>query len=112
MGETLRMLIADRETLIARKIAEFLTGNGINCEVVTTGKQLKEMLGHWTPDFILVDLLLPDCGAMELLSLVKDHPILSKSGVKVLVTSAHNNASNVKKVFVAGAADYIIKPFR
>ena len=112
MAEALKLLIADRETLVARRISEFLTENGIECQIVNSGKQVKTILGSWVPDFILIDLLLPDCPAIELLQLIKLHPVLNKSGVRVLVTSSHNSPNNVRQVFAAGAVDYVVKPFK
>jgi DNA-binding response OmpR family regulator len=112
MAEALKLLIADRETLVARRISEFLTENGIECQVVNSGKQVKTVLATWVPDFILIDLLLPDCSAIELLNLIKSHPTLNRAGVRVLVTSSHNSPINVKQVFAAGAVDYVVKPFK
>jgi DNA-binding response OmpR family regulator len=107
----LKVLIADRETLVSRRIKEYLSANVIECEVVNGGKQLKELLTKWIPDFILVDLLLPDCSAMDLLELLKTAPFKGKS-IGVMVTSSHNSAKNVKQVFTNGAIDYIVKPFK
>lgn len=112
MADALKLLIADRESLVSRRISDFLTENGIECQVVNNGKQVKNILGTWIPDFILIDLLLPDCSAIELLNLIKLHPTLNKSGVRVLVTSSHNSPNNVKQVFAAGAVDYVVKPFK
>ncbi|MGE3975210.1 MAG: response regulator [Bdellovibrionales bacterium] len=112
MADALKVMIADRETLVARRIAEFLTENGFECQVINSGKQVKNVVANWIPDFILIDLLMPECPATELLSLIKQHPILSKSGVRVLVSSSHNSPANVKRVFAAGAVDYVVKPYK
>ncbi len=110
--QPIKMLIADRETLVARRIKEFLVENGILCEVLNTGRQLKQTVNDWLPDFILVDLLLPDCSAMDLLAEISNNPTLANREIKVIVTSSHNSAKNVKQVFAAGACDYVVKPFK
>jgi len=107
----LRLLIAERETLIARRIKEHLGYAGVECDIVNTGKQLKQYLDEMgPPTFILIDLLLPELSPLELLTYIKSKPDLAR--IKVLVTSSHNSMKNVKQVFQAGACDYLVKPFR
>lgn len=110
--QPIKMLIADRETLIARRIKEFLEANGVICELINSGKQVKQVLHTYLPDFVLIDLLLPECSATDLLHEIKTNPLLSNKNIKVIVTSGHNSAKNVKQVFKAGACDYLVKPFK
>jgi len=112
MTGVFKLLIADRETLLARRMSDYLLDKGFSCEFVNGGKQLKEALATFQPDFVMSDLLLPECTASELLKIVKSHPALIARGTKVFVTSSHNNIHNVRKAFSEGAADYIIKPYR
>ncbi len=106
----LKLIIADRETLIARRIKEFLATKGIETEVVANAKQLRTSIEAQTPDFILIDLLWPDIPANMLMTELKTNP--KNNNIKVLVASGHNSPKNVKQAFQAGASDYIVKPFK
>jgi DNA-binding response OmpR family regulator len=112
MSSGIKLLIADRDTLLPRRLAEFLNDKGFSCELVNNGRQLKSLLSNWVPQFIFADLLLPDMNAVDVLKFIQDDPTLSKQNINVLVTSGHNNVDNVRKCLVAGAIDYIVKPFR
>jgi DNA-binding response OmpR family regulator len=112
MNNGIKLLIADRDTLLPRRLAEFLNDKGFSCELVNNGRQLKSLLSNWIPQFIFVDLLLPDLNAVDLCKFIQEDPILRKHNIQILVTSGHNNRENVRKCLVAGAVDYIVKPFR
>ncbi|HEX4924880.1 MAG TPA: response regulator [Bdellovibrionales bacterium] len=112
MSSGIKLLIADRDTLLPRRLAEFLNDKGFSCELVNNGRQLKSLLSNWIPQFIFVDLLLPDLNAVDVLKFIQEDPILSKHNIQVLVTSGHNSVDNVRKCLTAGAVDYIVKPFR
>lgn len=112
MSTGIKLLIADRDTLLPRRTAEFLNDKGFSCELVNNGRQLKSLLQTWVPQFIFADLLLPDMGAVDILKFIQEDPVLSKQNISVLVTSSHNSFDNVRKCLIAGAIDYIVKPFR
>src|SRR5438552_837122 len=111
-SQPIKILIADRENVAARRIRDYFLENGLLCEAVSNGKDLKLVVQKWLPDFILTDLLLPDCSAIELLAEIKSTPTLASKMIKVMVTSSHNNVQNVKQMFAAGACDYIVKPYK
>ncbi len=54
MSSGIKLLIADRDTLLPRRLAEFLNDKGFSCELVNNGKQLKTLLSNWVPNFIFV----------------------------------------------------------
>jgi len=109
-----RVLIADDDGQLSRRCMDFLKEKNFDAKVVATGRELRNLLldASWIPHFILSDLVLPDCNAIELCSLVKNTPHLYDANTRVLVTSGHNSLQNVKDSLKAGAADYIVKPFK
>jgi DNA-binding response OmpR family regulator len=110
--QTIRLLVVDRETLISRRIKEFMAANGIDCELVTHGKDLIKTITAWRPNYILIDLVFADYPALNLMKDMKADPLISKMNIGVMVTSSHNSAKNVQTAFGAGACDYIVKPFK
>ena len=110
--QTIRLLVVDRETLISRRIKEYMAENGIECEIVTQGKELLKTVASWKPNYILIDLVFADYPALQLLKDLKSDPLMAQMNIGVMVTSSHNSAKNVQTAFAAGACDYIVKPYK
>jgi len=70
------------------------------------GQEALELLKGYTPDLILLDLLMPIMGGLELLQKykLKDHP-----KVKVLIFTNMENSPEVTKAYNLGATRCIIK---
>lgn len=70
------------------------------------GQEALEILKDYTPDLILLDLLMPIMGGLELLEKyeLKDHP-----KVKVLIFTNMENSPEVTKAYNLGATRCIIK---
>lgn len=70
------------------------------------GEEALEQLKDYTPDLILLDLLMPIMGGLELLEKysLKDHP-----KVRVLIFTNMENSPEVNKAYNLGATRCIIK---
>ena len=70
------------------------------------GQEALEQLQHYTPDLILLDLLMPIMGGLELLEKydLKQHP-----KAKVLIFTNMENSPEVTKAYNMGATRCIIK---
>jgi len=70
------------------------------------GQEALDLLKDYTPDLILLDLLMPIMGGLELLEKynLKDHPT-----VKVLIFTNMENSPEVTKAYNLGATRCIIK---
>ena len=70
------------------------------------GQEALDILKDYTPDLILLDLLMPIMGGLELLEKyeLKDHP-----KVKVLIFTNMENSPEVTKAYNLGATRCIIK---
>lgn len=108
----IRVLIADDEAVTSNHLAEFLSNNGFHCRHAKNGSTLRQLLQVWTPDFILIDLTLPELNAIELLKMLSENGQLKEDQIRVLVLSGHNNPGNVRECMRHGASDYITKPFK
>ena len=59
------------------------------------------------PDIIISDIVMPEINGIEFCKIVKrDFP-----AVPFIVFTSHNDEENLKNAFLAGASDYILKPF-
>ncbi len=92
--------------LILRKILE---NSGLIVTEVGTISDALDAVKSWTPHLILLDLSLGDESGFEILSARKHDPALQN--VPVIVVSGSNDRETVSRAIVAGAAEYLIKPF-
>jgi len=75
-------------------------------KVAFNGQEALKILKTYTPDLVLLDLLMPIMGGLELLEKykLKDHP-----KVKVLIFTNMENSPEVTKAYNLGATRCIIK---
>lgn len=109
-----RVIVADDDGQVGRRLTDFLKEKNFDAVQISNGDDLKKLLNNpdWVPHFVMADLVLPGCNALELCGLVKQIPHLSANDTKVMVMSAHNSLTNIKDSLKAGAADYVLKPFK
>lgn len=71
-----------------------------------TGKALLEGLQNQPlPDVLLLDVMLPDCTAEDLIpGIIKSYP-----GIRILIVTSIDNVSRVRKIIKAGSLGYILK---
>jgi len=65
-------------------------------------------LGEDLPIVILLDLNLPKVNGLEVLQVIKEHPLYKTIPVVILTTSSES--SDVKTAYQLGANSYIVKP--
>lgn len=62
-----------------------------------------------TPDFILIDWIIPNANSLEFITTVRRANLERRCFVIYLVSE--NDAVEITKAFKAGADDYLLKPF-
>jgi DNA-binding response OmpR family regulator len=102
-----RILLIDDEPGIRNFVSRGLRGEGFSVDLAADGDAgLKAALGP-PYDLIILDLLLPDLGGIEVLRrLIRQHP-----GQTVIVLSALGDTPSKVASLEAGADDYLVKPF-
>jgi len=102
-----RILFIDDEPGIRNFVSRGLRGEGFTVDLAPDGDAgLKAALGP-PYDLIILDLLLPDLGGIEVLRrLIHQH-----RGQPVIVLSALGDTSSKVASLEAGADDYLVKPF-
>jgi CheY-like chemotaxis protein len=103
-----RILVADDETLLGQRLAEFLTSKGFFAKAVRLGSEVEQALTNFQPEFILYDLMLPEMNALQFLQRLASTKAAPR--IKVFVLSGHSNQNNIRECMRLGAADYITKP--
>lgn len=98
-----KILIVDDDVCIGDMLKEILTKEGYHVYRCYSGTEALLFLASMTPDLILLDLMLPGMSGEEVLSKIKDIP--------VIVLSAKADINDKVDLLINGAADYMTKPF-
>ncbi len=97
------ILIIDDDIYIGNMLEEALRGEGYGVFRAYSGTEALFVLGQKKPDLILLDLMLPGLTGEELLPQIKNIP--------VIVVSAKADVTDKVGLLMAGASDYVTKPF-
>ena len=98
-----KILIVDDDVYIGDMLQEVLNREDYGVLRAYSGTEALLLLENQKPDLILLDLMLPGLSGEELLPKVTDIP--------VIVLSAKAEVSHKVELLLAGAADYVTKPF-
>ena len=98
-----KILIVDDDKYINDMLTEALNEEGYKVSKAYSGTEALLVLEKYRPDLVLLDLMLPGLSGEELLTQIKDIP--------VIVVSAKNDSADKVSLLLNGAEDYITKPF-
>lgn len=104
-----RVLIADSDSQLARKMSDFFWSQGMECRLALTISEAKEIVEYWHPDAVFVDLMLPETNALSLCRFIQSKPL--KKIPQVIVMSKHSQPQGIETMRRAGASHFLVKPF-
>lgn len=101
-----KVLIIEDEDDIATIIRDYLSVNHFEPYIVQTGQEAIQTIKNSPPDFIILDLSLPDYDGIELCRQIRED-----SNVALLILSARSSDTDKVLGLGFGADDYMTKPF-
>ncbi|GAA4444960.1 response regulator [Ravibacter arvi] len=101
------VLIVDDEPPIRKLLEINLSNAGYCVRMAATGKEGLMLAASYQPDFILLDLGLPDIDGQEILKQLREW-----YGKVIVVLSVQNSEDDIITALDNGANDYLTKPFR
>lgn len=103
------MLVEDDAILVEMYQAKFeLEGHEV--KVATNGEECLELLEHYTPELILLDILMPKLNGFHVLKEIKKHPNLRQIPVILLTNLGEAEVDMNRELAEAlGVNDYLIK---
>ncbi|MCD4664149.1 MAG: response regulator [Bacteroidales bacterium] len=107
-NEKFNILIVDDSLPQLVLLQEVLKSNNYNIDTATTGKIALDIINKKSLDLILLDIMLPDISGFKLLNILNQNP--KTTNIPVIMISAKNESSSIKKTLEMGAMDYIVKP--
>lgn len=105
--QRLRALVVDDEPAITQLLAMALRYDGWEVETAATGAEAVASVGAFSPDVLVLDIMLPDFDGMQVLSRLRNVGEL----VPVLFLTALDSVDDRVKGLTAGGDDYMVKPF-
>src|SRR5215813_2081804 len=108
MAEKEKILVVDDEPSIRKYLQTLLEVDGYEVETVSSGREaLTKVSGENRPDFIILDVLMPEINGLDTL---KEMMQIDRS-LNVVMLSCSNEVGTVVEAIRLGAQDYLTKPF-
>ena len=107
--QDVRAFVLEDSHTVASVVRKFLKHLGVRSMVCTSIAELYANLEIAIPDFITVDLMLPDGSGLDVCRYVRSQPAFSN--VSLIVVSAEIDRDVMVQCLEVGADDYIVKPF-
>src|SRR5215216_4323794 len=105
MSETLVLVVED-EASIAEVVSLYLKRAGFNVQIASDGKQAMNAFQRQKPDFVILDLMLPEVDGLALTRWLRD-----RSNVPIIMLTARRGEVDRIAGLEFGADDYVVKPF-
>lgn len=101
-----KLLIIEDDPGICAFLKALLETNGYDVIIVTCGKEALTVMRSHCPDFVLLDLGLPDMDGIQIIA-----DIRKWTSTPIIVISARNHEEDKVEALDLGADDYLTKPF-
>ena len=100
------ILIVEDEASIAEVVSLYLKRAGFEVQIAADGKQAMNILERQLPDFVILDLMLPEVDGLSLTRWLRD-----RSDVPIIMLTARREEIDRITGLEMGADDYVVKPF-
>ena len=103
---SLRILVADHDTMSCRAVTETLRRAGHEVTPIASGEGAKAQLENTAFDVVMADLTLPGVSGLELLAFVKGK---APETIFIMISSAEASDGEVEALDM-GAFEFMVKP--
>ncbi len=100
------ILVVEDEASIAEVVSLYLKRAGFSAQVASDGKQAMGIFERQPPDFVILDLMLPEVDGLALTRWLRD-----RSDVPIIMLTARREEADRIAGLEMGADDYVVKPF-
>jgi DNA-binding response OmpR family regulator len=100
------ILVVEDEASIAEVVSLYLKRAGYNVQIAPDGKQAMNLFEKQMPDFVILDLMLPEVDGLSLTRWLRD-----RSNLPIIMLTARREEIDRIAGLEMGADDYVVKPF-
>lgn len=107
----MRIVVVEDDKSVAELISFKLEAEGYSADIYHDGSAAWDAMtaNDESPDLIILDLVMPGLGGLEMLRRFQEDKDLNE--IPVIVLTGRESDKIVQEVFDLGAADYLTKPF-
>ena len=102
----MKILVVDDEIEVASFLCAFLKRLGLNPEKANSGKEALEAFAKYKPEWVFLDIKMPDMDGLELLKKMKE----INPDIKAIMITGKDDDAVQNEARQIGASDYIVKP--
>lgn len=106
--EKKRVMIIDDEKSAVDLLKHRLESEGYEVLALSNAKGIISELHRFTPDLIILDLLMPEYGGLDACEMLNKDPL--GSSTPIIVVSGLNKDADKKKAYSLGIVEYFVKP--
>lgn len=103
-----KVLIVDDIPENIQNLGEMIKDFDLDVKIAEGGKEAIDIIDSYTPDIILLDLMMPRVNGWDVIEHVREK--YSKNEMVIIVVSLLNNKDNIDECYNMGINDYITKP--
>ena len=103
-----KVLIVDDIPENVQNLGEMIKDFDLNVKIAEGGKEAIDIIDTFTPDIILLDLMMPRVNGWDVIEHVREK--YSKNEMVIIVVSLLSNKDNIDECYAMGINDYINKP--
>jgi DNA-binding response OmpR family regulator len=100
------ILVVEDESSIAEVVSLYLKRAGYSVQIASDGRQAMNLFERQMPDFVILDLMLPEVDGLSLTRWLRD-----RSNVPIIMLTARREEIDRITGLEMGADDYVVKPF-
>jgi DNA-binding response OmpR family regulator len=100
------ILVVEDEASIAEVVSLYLQRAGFTVQIAPDGKNAMTFFEREQPDFVILDLMLPEVDGLSLTRWLRD-----RSNVPIIMLTARREEMDRIAGLEMGADDYVVKPF-
>ncbi len=106
----MRVLVADDDPIFCALMQRLLQGWHFDVVLAADGIEAREILqGDDPPRLVLLDWMMPGMDGYEVCKMMRNQK--GRESVYVMIVTGTRKKDDIMKVVLAGADDYLIKPF-
>lgn len=101
-----KILVVDDEVNLLKVVKDYLTIESYEVYTAERGNTAMKLFHEVSPDFVILDLMLPDISGEEICKLIR-----KESDIPILMLTAKSSEEDKVTGLYIGADDYLTKPF-
>lgn len=107
--QSAKILLVDDEPNILAPIEFLMKQQGYEVRKAFSGQEALDILSGYTPDVVILDVMMPGMDGFEVAKSIRNSPSLSKTSIVFL--TARGSGSDRDKGYSTGGEVYLTKPF-